>query len=125
MKILLNAMSMAAMLALAANLGYAATDAAGSTKKEAKAEYSSAVDKAKSDYKQAKDTCKAKSGNDKDVCMKDAKAKYKTVKADAKAAWVTSKLEFFKQPMWMKQFPFAHTIDMTYRLAKGALEVEE
>src|SRR4249920_177967 len=33
-------------------------------------------------------------------------------KADGKSAWVTSRLEFFKQPMWMKQFPFAHAIDI-------------
>src|SRR5436190_24251786 len=37
-------------------------------------------------------------------------------KADANSAWVTSRLEFFNQPMWMKQFPFAHTIEMTHRL---------
>jgi aldose 1-epimerase len=46
------------------------------------------------------------------------------VKADGNAAWVTSKLEFFKQPEWMKQWPFAHTIEMTYRLEDGVLEVE-
>src|SRR5436309_112979 len=45
------------------------------------------------------------------------------VKADAKSAWMTSRLEFFKQPMWMKQFPFAHTIEMTYRLQDGVLQV--
>src|SRR5256714_1476275 len=45
------------------------------------------------------------------------------VKADGKSAWVTSRLEFFKQPMWMKQFPFAHTIEMTYRLQDGVLQV--
>ena len=44
-------------------------------------------------------------------------------KADATAAWVTSRLEFFRQPSWMAQFPFAHTIDMTYRLESGMLEV--
>jgi aldose 1-epimerase len=44
-------------------------------------------------------------------------------KADARSAWVTSRLEFYKQPAWMKQFPFAHTIDMTYRLHNGELEV--
>jgi aldose 1-epimerase len=44
-------------------------------------------------------------------------------KADDKSAWVTSRLEFFKQPTWMAQFPFAHTIDMTYRLENGVLEV--
>jgi aldose 1-epimerase len=44
-------------------------------------------------------------------------------RADDKSAWVTSRLEFFKQPTWMAQFPFAHTIDMTYRLENGVLEV--
>lgn len=38
-------------------------------------------------------------------------------------ASVTSRLEFFRQPAWMRQWPFAHTIDMTYTLADGALEV--
>ena len=45
------------------------------------------------------------------------------VKSDANNAWVTSRLEFYKQPDWMAQFPFAHTIDMTYRLHEGVLEV--
>ncbi|HWW82307.1 MAG TPA: aldose 1-epimerase [Vicinamibacterales bacterium] len=45
------------------------------------------------------------------------------VKADATSAWVTSRLEFFRQPAWMKQWPFAHTIDLTYRLQNGVLEV--
>ena len=44
-------------------------------------------------------------------------------KADGKAAWATSRLDFYKQPMWMKQFPFAHTIEITYRLQNGVLEV--
>jgi len=44
-------------------------------------------------------------------------------KADASAAWVTSRLEFFKQPDWMAQFPFAHTMEMTHRLQNGALEI--
>ena len=44
-------------------------------------------------------------------------------KADARSAWVTSKLEFFRIPSYMKQFPFAHTLTMTYRLQDGALEV--
>jgi aldose 1-epimerase len=43
--------------------------------------------------------------------------------ADADSAWVTSRLEFSRQPAWMKQWPFAHTIDMTYRLREGVLEV--
>ena len=45
------------------------------------------------------------------------------VKQDGKAAWVTSRLETHRQPSWMKQWPFAHTIDMTYRLQDGVLEV--
>jgi aldose 1-epimerase len=45
------------------------------------------------------------------------------VHADGQAAWVTSRLEFFRQPSWMKQFPFAHTIEITHRLQDGALEV--
>lgn len=44
-------------------------------------------------------------------------------KADATSAWVTAKLEFFRIPQYMKQFPFAHTLTMTYRLQEGALEV--
>jgi aldose 1-epimerase len=44
-------------------------------------------------------------------------------KADANSAWVTSRLDFYRQPDWMAQFPFAHTIEMTYRLKDGVLEV--
>ena len=44
-------------------------------------------------------------------------------RADGQSAWVTSRLEFFKHPLWMKQFPFAHTITMTHRLRDGVLEV--
>jgi aldose 1-epimerase len=44
-------------------------------------------------------------------------------KADASAAWVTSKLDFYRNPQWMKQFPFAHTLRITYRLEDGVLEV--
>ena len=45
-------------------------------------------------------------------------------KADGHSAWVTSRLEFYRQPSWMAQFPFAHTLYMTYRLQNGVLEVE-
>ena len=45
-------------------------------------------------------------------------------KADGKAAWVTNRLEFYRNPQWMKQFPFAHTLQMTYRLQDGVLEVQ-
>jgi aldose 1-epimerase len=44
-------------------------------------------------------------------------------KADGKSAWVTCKLDFYRNPAFMKQFPFAHTITMTYRVSDGALEV--
>lgn len=43
--------------------------------------------------------------------------------ATATAASVTSRLEFSRQPAWMRQWPFAHTIEMTYRLSAGVLEV--
>jgi aldose 1-epimerase len=43
--------------------------------------------------------------------------------ADEQAALVTSRLEFWKHPEWMAQFPFAHSIEMTYRLSGGILEV--
>ena len=45
------------------------------------------------------------------------------LKADGRSARVTSRLEFYRNPMWMKQFPFAHTLDMTYTLQDGVLEV--
>jgi aldose 1-epimerase len=45
------------------------------------------------------------------------------VEATGTSASVTSRLEFFTQPAWMKQWPFAHTVEMTYRLQDGALEV--
>jgi aldose 1-epimerase len=38
-------------------------------------------------------------------------------------AEVTSRLDFFRQPSWMKQWPFAHSIDITHRLENGVLEV--
>jgi aldose 1-epimerase len=44
-------------------------------------------------------------------------------KADGKSAWVTCRLDFYKIPQFMKQFPFAHTITLTYRVSDGALEV--
>ncbi len=44
-------------------------------------------------------------------------------RADGNAAWVTSRLEFHRYPSYIKQFPFAHVLTMTYRLAGGMLEV--
>src|ERR1700754_4481920 len=46
-----------------------------------------------------------------------------TAKADANSAYVVSKLDFYRNPDWMKQFPFAQTYTMTIRLKDGVLEV--
>jgi len=46
------------------------------------------------------------------------------VAADAQSAHVTSRLEFWKYPDLMEQFPFAHTLELTYRLKQGVLQVE-
>jgi aldose 1-epimerase len=40
------------------------------------------------------------------------------------ASSVTSRLEFWRHPEWMAQFPFAHTIEITHRLENNQLEVE-
>lgn len=45
------------------------------------------------------------------------------VVADAKSASVTSRLEFWKYPDLMANWPFAHEYEMTYRLVSGTLEV--
>ncbi|MDQ6760608.1 MAG: aldose 1-epimerase [Acidobacteriota bacterium] len=45
------------------------------------------------------------------------------VQANSDSAQVTSRLEFWKYPDWMAQFPFAHTIEITHKLANGSLEV--
>ena len=47
-----------------------------------------------------------------------------SVAADADSARATSRLEFWKHPGLMAQFPFAHEITMTHRLQAGALAVE-
>ena len=44
--------------------------------------------------------------------------------ADSNSAHVTSKLEYWKYPDLMAQWPFAHEYEMTYRLADGVLEVQ-
>ena len=44
-------------------------------------------------------------------------------KADSKSAWATCRLDFFRIPAFIKQFPFAHTVTMTYRVSDGTLEV--
>jgi len=45
------------------------------------------------------------------------------VAADSESAHVTSRLEFWKYPDLMAQWPFAHEYEMTYSLAGGVLEV--
>ena len=45
------------------------------------------------------------------------------MKADDEQSFVTTRLEFYRAPLWMKQFPFAHVIDMTHRLCDGCLDV--
>jgi aldose 1-epimerase len=44
--------------------------------------------------------------------------------ADARSAHVSSRLEFWKYPDLMEQWPFAHEYEMTYILADGVLEVK-
>jgi aldose 1-epimerase len=46
------------------------------------------------------------------------------VAADKRSAHITSRLQFWKSPDWMAQWPFAHEYEMTYRLSDGALEVQ-
>ncbi|MBZ5607120.1 MAG: aldose 1-epimerase [Acidobacteriia bacterium] len=45
------------------------------------------------------------------------------VRASDDGAEATSRLEFWRHPEWMAQFPFAHTIQMTHLLSGGVLEV--
>jgi aldose 1-epimerase len=45
------------------------------------------------------------------------------VAADGQSAHVTSRLEFWKHPDLMANWPFAHEYEMTYRLSDGVLEV--
>jgi aldose 1-epimerase len=47
---------------------------------------------------------------------------WRVIKQDASS--VTSRLEFWRQPEWMVQFPFAHALEITHRLDSGMLEVE-
>ena len=51
---------------------------------------------------------------------------WSVVKAEAGdgAAVLTARIEYWRRPELMAQFPFAHNIEMTYRLKNGALEVE-
>jgi aldose 1-epimerase len=49
--------------------------------------------------------------------------KVAAVEATESGACVTSRLEFWRHPELMAQFPFAHEIEMTHRLQDGGLEV--
>ena len=44
--------------------------------------------------------------------------------ANESGAVLRSRLEFWRYADWMAQFPFAHSIEMTYRLSNGVLSVE-
>ncbi|MDP9055677.1 MAG: aldose 1-epimerase [Acidobacteriota bacterium] len=49
--------------------------------------------------------------------------KVSEITADSDGAWVTSRLEFWRYPELMSNWPIAHEYEMTYRLREGALEV--
>ena len=46
------------------------------------------------------------------------------VRDDERGAWVTSRLEYWRHPGLMAQFPFPHTLTMTHRLRDGVVEVQ-
>lgn len=46
------------------------------------------------------------------------------MRADDNEAVLVSRLEFWRDPDWMAQFPFAHNLEMIHRLRDGVLEVE-
>ena len=45
------------------------------------------------------------------------------VAADSSGAWATSRLEFWRYPPLMANWPFAHEYEMRYALAAGELEI--
>ncbi len=47
----------------------------------------------------------------------------KTGASDTQGAFITSRLEFYRYPDLMAQFPFAHTYEVTHRLKGGKLEI--
>ena len=57
------------------------------------------------------------------LLMETDRWRVRDMNADDSSAWVTSRLEFYREPLWMKQFPFAHSIDMTHRLENGVLAI--
>jgi aldose 1-epimerase len=50
--------------------------------------------------------------------------KHVEAKADANSAWSTSRLEYWRFPNMLAQFPFPHTLTITHRLRDGVVEVE-
>jgi aldose 1-epimerase len=55
----------------------------------------------------------------------DFDSRWEVVKSGASksgGAFITSRLEFYKYPDLMAQFPFAYTVEITYRLKDGKLE---
>jgi aldose 1-epimerase len=54
----------------------------------------------------------------------DKRWKVVGIGAGQDGAWVRGRLEFYRFPELMEQFPFAHVIEITYRLSRAALEVE-
>jgi aldose 1-epimerase len=46
-----------------------------------------------------------------------------SIGSDKAGAHVTSRLEFWKEPALMANWPFAHTYEMTHKLTDGALEI--
>jgi len=47
-----------------------------------------------------------------------------SVEGGDREAMTASRLEFWRHPEWMAQFPFAHNVEMIHRLRDGVLEVE-
>ena len=45
------------------------------------------------------------------------------LKADRTSARLSCRLDFYRRPDWMAQFPFAHSIEITHILSAGVLEV--
>jgi aldose 1-epimerase len=52
--------------------------------------------------------------------------RWRTLEASSngEAAWARLALEFGKYPDWLAHFPFAHRIEITYRLTAGQVEVK-
>lgn len=58
------------------------------------------------------------------LIMNSALWELSDIGADGNSAYATCRLEFWKHPDLMAQWPFAHGYEMTYRLANGSLEVQ-